>query len=390
LAISLLKDLKKVKKEMESMKKFACYLLAVILVFGMVGCSPSEPQATNDPAPSEATSDPASTEAVGDQAPETLSKDELVKRAIAEGKVVTYGTRPLDRMEPIIKEFNKVYPQITVEHTWLNDSPLRSRLMAEFSSKQTSADIIFAAYSPWFVEFSENGIFGKYVSETVNEYDAKWQGMDNRWLDAWGGVQVIAYNTSIVKKDQVPQKWSDLMDPKWNGEIATISPTTRGGAYWLYYHMNKLYGTEFFDKFGANNPKIFSGFAAVANSIVSGETSIGPVTDFQAITLKKSGAPIDIIYPEEGLFVQTRSMAVLNNAPHPYATRLFCDWLLSKEGAEIDQVNSGYNSTRNDVDPLPESVKLTDIKLMGTLDYADFGAKEDEITKMAEVKMGIQ
>ena len=160
----------------------------------------------------------------------------------------------------------------------------------------------------------------------------------------------LIYNTQKVKAEEAPRAWTDLLDPKWKGKVATGHPAFSGCTGIWALSMRKLYGWEFFEKLAKNNPRIGRSAVDPVTLINAGECLVGLASANNAYPAAAKGNPIGINHPRDGLSLCVTPSAIPANAPHPNAARLFMEWLLS-EGYSRLIAADGSEPIRGGVEP---------------------------------------
>ena len=163
----------------------------------------------------------------------------------------------------------------------------------------------------------------------------------------------IWYNTSAVKPEEVVL-YDDLLNPKWKGKIGMWDPREGGAAAgkWSFLWVTK--GEEYLKKLVQQVSLVTTDRRLVADSLARGKIAItiGP-TYYSFAPFIKSGLPVKPFPPfKEGTYVSVGNggPVVLKNAPHPNASKVLVNWLLSKEGQEIYSKAHGQATRRVDVD----------------------------------------
>lgn len=147
-------------------------------------------------------------------------------------------------------------------------------------------------------------------------------------------LYVMSYNTNLVKPDEVPKSYADLLDPRWNGKLALESDDVPWFAS-VVKAMGETQGLAYYRKLAANKPSMRKGHTLMAEMVAAGEIEVAIDTHVQGIArLKEKGAPIEW-KPLQPAFGQPSSAGVAARAPHPEAARLLADFILSREGQEI-------------------------------------------------------
>jgi len=174
-------------------------------------------------------------------------------------------------------------------------------------------------------------------------------------------LALIIYNTQKVKPEDVPKNWTDLLDAKWNGKAAFGHPAFSGCTGNWVTCMKKLYGWEFFEKLAKLKPQIGRSGNDAITLLNSGERLVGLGPLASTLVGIAKGNPLGIVYPTDGTTTCVSPSAVMANAPHPNAARLFMDWLVGPDYARVC-VESHIDPVRDDVQPLPGAKHLRDIK----------------------------
>jgi iron(III) transport system substrate-binding protein len=144
----------------------------------------------------------------------------------------------------------------------------------------------------------------------------------------------VAFNTSKVKRDEIPKNYAGFADPKWKGRIG-IEATDAEWMATLIKKWGEPQGMAYFRKLAEMKPDVRKGHILLAELIAAGEIPVGlTVYNSNAESLKRRGAPIDWV-PVEPVVGRPQGIGVARNAPHPHAALLFVDFVLSPEGQEL-------------------------------------------------------
>ena len=192
---------------------------------------------------------------------------------------------------------------------------------------------------------------------------------------AWVGTRlnmfVQAYNTSLVRKDELPKAYQDLRDPKWRGKLGIEAEDTDWfGA--VVKDLGEDNGLTLFREIVATNGiSVRKGHTLLAGLVASGEVPFAlTVYNHNAERLKQRGAPIDW-YVIQPAYVRPNGIALSRKPPHPHAALLFYDFLLSEEGQRILE-KGNY---------VPTNLKLGHPAHLLTLKFIDSGVVLDESAK---------
>jgi iron(III) transport system substrate-binding protein len=155
--------------------------------------------------------------------------------------------------------------------------------------------------------------------------------------------RVIMYNTELVAPEELPTRMLDLADPRWKGQIGAAD--SRSGAMLaqlvvMRQELGEEQMTAFVRGLVANETEWFSGHTDIRVAVGAGEFKLGLVNHYYYHLSKAEGAPVGIVYPDQGdgemgLVVNSTNAGIIAGAPHPELARLFVDFMLSPEGQQV-------------------------------------------------------
>lgn len=164
-------------------------------------------------------------------------------------------------------------------------------------------------------------------------------------------IFTLAYNTRLVKPEDVPNSYEDLLQPKWVGRLGIESTDVPWFAS-VVKAMGEEQGLRYFKRLAAMKPDMRTSHILVAELVAAGEIPL-VITAYNhnVETLKKKGAPVEW-KPLPPTFGAASAVGVMKQAPHPHAALLFADFLLSKEGQELIQSLNRVPTSRTVDSPL--------------------------------------
>ena len=255
----------------------------------------------------------------------------LVAEAKREGEITIYHAYPA--LTKVIDAFGKKYG-IKV-NTWRSGSEaILQRLTTEARAGRHEVDIV--QNNAPENEFAHRE---KLLQEVRSPYQAdlipqavpahhEWAGIT---LDVW----IAAYNTTKVKKEDLPKSYADLQDPKWKGKLG-VEADDYGWFGALMSELGEAQGTKIFNNIIATNGiSVRKGHSLLGTLVASGDVPLAlTIYDWNPPQLKdKGGAPIEGFYISP-VIAQPSTIAMLKGAPHPAAALLFYDFMLS-EGQQM-------------------------------------------------------
>src|SRR6201999_3032263 len=142
----------------------------------------------------------------------------------------------------------------------------------------------------------------------------------------------IAYNTSLLKPDDTPKSYADLLDPKWAGKMVKGHPAYSGTIMTATFQMARDLGWEYFEKLAKQRVMQVQSSTDPPKKLALGERAVmADGNEYGVLMLKEAGQPVEPVYPTEGTPTISGPTALFATAPHPNAARLFQAWLHTRE-----------------------------------------------------------
>ena len=177
------------------------------------------------------------------------SRRQLIEAAKKEGKVVFYTSIDLPVAERIAKAFEAKYPGIAVRVERTGAERVFQRIGQEYASRIHAVDVVNSSDAAHFIVWKRDGMLEPYVPEDVaKHYPAEHKDPDGMFATFRAWVCVIGYNTNMVKAEDAPKSYADLLDPKWTGKIVKAHPSYSGTIMTATYQMSRDLGWEYFEK----------------------------------------------------------------------------------------------------------------------------------------------
>jgi iron(III) transport system substrate-binding protein len=160
-------------------------------------------------------------------------------------------------------------------------------------------------------------------------------------------------NTDFVKPDEI-RSLNDLLNPKWTGKIGFLDPRTPGAGASMWSFLWKLKGEDYLKKLAAQKLLLGRDQRLLAESLAKGKIAVViGLSYYSLLPFAKAGLPVRLIPSarDEG-YVSGGSgnVTIIKSAPHPNATKVFVNWLLSKEGQDFYSRIMLQSTRRVDVD----------------------------------------
>ncbi|MDL2257697.1 extracellular solute-binding protein [Eubacteriales bacterium OttesenSCG-928-K08] len=365
------------------MKKWISICLALVMCFALAACTKQPAPTTNDTpsAPDVSAPEPV--------APAPEPEPEPVKH---EGEVSVYVAHNAEQYNAVIEMFNAVYPDVEVLVVSAGTGDCLQRIAAESNNPQ--CDVMWGgttesleAYKQYFQPFTSE--YDAFIDEMFKDPDRLWTGESQQ-------PAVIMYNKNLVSEDEAPKLWTDLLDAKWEGKIASANPGSSGSAYTLMCNIVQATSTaadyadgwENFQNI-AKNIILSGGSSSVYKGVANGEYSLGLTLEQLAWVYVKDNADLGMIYPEDGSTNVPDGFAMIKDCKNPENAELFMNFLLTTEVQQLMSDDHGRRTVRNDMaqpDALP---KLDDIYFIN-YDFACWGAgKEAAVAKWEGIEVNV-
>ncbi|MFL6719772.1 MAG: ABC transporter substrate-binding protein [Burkholderiaceae bacterium] len=261
----------------------------------------------------------------------------LYEAAKKEGELTWYSAHyTSEQAERLGREFTQQYPGVKVNVVRTTAQVAYQRLSQDIQSNTPNCDVFGSTDVGHYVQLKERKLLMKYVPAAQASLDPRFQNIDPDGFFHTTSATPIAllYNIQKVKADQIPRKWTDLIDPKWRGQVAVGHPGSSGFVGTWAVQMRKLYGDEFFRKLEKNKPQVGRSIIDPVTNVVSGERMIAAAPSALGYLQASRGNPVGVSYPEEGAILMILPSAIMANAKHPNAAKLFMQYLQGPEAAQ--------------------------------------------------------
>jgi iron(III) transport system substrate-binding protein len=291
---------------------------------------------------------------------------ELIAAAQKEGKVVWYTAVDLPVAERIGKAFEARYPGIAMRVERSGGERIFQRIGQEYASNIHAVDVVNSSDAAHFIVWKRDGILAPYVPEDVAlHYPADQRDPDGLFASWRIWLCVIGYNTKLVKPEEAPKSFADLLDPKWSGKIVKAHPGYSGTIMTATFQMARDIGWDYFDKLSKQKVMQVQSSADPPKKLALGERAImADGNEYNLVQLKEKGDPVEIVYPTEGTPLIVGPSGVMKDAPSPNAARLLQSFMFSPECQQLMVDVGGLRSFHAQVKDKEGRKPLAEIKLM--------------------------
>ncbi|WFU33356.1 substrate-binding domain-containing protein [Bradyrhizobium brasilense] len=314
-------------------------------------------------------------------APEPVAiTPDLVAAATRESKLVFYSSMDLPVGEKLGKAFEAAYPGITVQIERSGSERLFQRVAQEFDSNIHAADVVNSADASHFIPWKKSGWLMPFVPEDVaKHFPDNYRDPDGMAVTTRLWLSSIAYNTNLVKAEDAPKSYADLLDPKWMAKMVKGHPAYSGTIMTTTFQIVRELGWPYLEKLSKQRVMQVQSSTDPPKKLSLGERAVmADGNEYGIVLLKEAGQPVEPVYPTEGTPTISGPTGIFAGAPHPNAAKLFQAWLHTRETQQFFVDFTGQYSLHAQVQPKAGRRKLSDIKLMKE-DPAGVEAMTEEI-----------
>ncbi|MBI4525968.1 MAG: extracellular solute-binding protein [Deltaproteobacteria bacterium] len=280
----------------------------------------------------------------------------LVENAKREGAVHLVTTLRNEEVNHLLNRFMVRYPFIQATALRGISGRNLARLEGEFLAKRITFDLWHtkATFYDWA---RRRGMIVPYFSPELPTYPERFTRKQDGFVGLMISVGIVGYNRRLIKDAEAPRSYEELLDPKWKAKIS-MDPAGDKTIMALIVAWGKERASTYFRQLLRQDIQFRRGHALLAQLLCAGEYHITfELNAHSAADLIHKGCPIRLLSLSP-IAAEPGGLAVLKGAPHPHASILFYDWMLSKEGL-LELAKVGRIPTRPDVKPLyPELEKL--------------------------------
>ena len=312
--------------------------------------------------------------------PPEIRQKRLEEGARREGALTYYSISQADLIAAYIKGFTARYPFIKGEFYRGSGNQLVVRTMMEHKTGRLAADVISVGTEN-VMALKRSGIWTRYRSPEAQNYPREQYDKDSYFHSDSLGLATIAYNSLLVKKEEAPRSYNDLLDPRWKGSLTIDLEPERAMLTWLSA-WGEAKTRDYVQKLLANGTTVRRGHTLQGQLLCAGEFKIAvEAYPDGMLRMKRKGCPTEIVFPNPTPALVGGNYGINVNAPHPHAAALFIDFVLSAEGAKILS-GTGRIPRRKGARPMYE--ELANLEERGVPLYVVTAEQTDQVSKAME------
>ncbi|WP_375412069.1 ABC transporter substrate-binding protein [uncultured Bradyrhizobium sp.] len=290
---------------------------------------------------------------------------QLIEAAKKEAKVVWYTSIDLSVSEKIGAAFKAKFG-IDVRAERTGAERVFQRIGQEYASNVHAVDVANSSDAAHLLAWKRQGILLPYVPEDVAKYyRPEHRDADGTYAGFRATLSPIAYNTKLVKAEEAPASFKDLLDPKWKSKIVKAHPGYSGTILTATFEMVRDIGWDYYEALAKQNVMQVQSATDPPKKLSLGERSVmADGTEYNIFLLKESGQPVEAVYPSEGTPFIVGPNGIFREAPNPNAAKLFQNYCFTPEAQQIIIDAGGLRSLHPQVKEHAGRKPLADIKLM--------------------------
>ena len=296
--------------------------------------------------------------------------------------LLVYTALETDQIKAYEEGFRKVVPDVEIK--WVRDSTgiITAKLLAEKANPQ--ADVVMGVAASSLVLLDQQRMLTPYAPKDLKAILPQYRDRKNppAWvgMDVWGAT--VCFNTVEAAKRNLPkpETWKDLTKAVYKGTITMPHPASSGTGFfdvtaWLQL-WGETEGWKFMDALHENIAQYTHSGSKPCRQAGAGEFPIGISFEYRANTTKASGAPVDLIFPSEGLGWDLEAVAIMKGTKKLAAAKKLADWAISKDAMALYAKNFAIVAVAGIAQPLP-NIPANFEKLLVKNDFA-WAAKNRE------------
>jgi iron(III) transport system substrate-binding protein len=290
----------------------------------------------------------------------------LIEAAKKEGKLSWYTSVDLPVAEKIAKAFGAAYPGVSMKVERSGAERIFQRIGQEHQSKIYNCDVVNSSDAAHLIIWKRESLLAAFLPEDVAKHFPKeHQDPDGMYASWRVTLCPIAYNTNLVKAEEAPKGFNDLLDPKWSGKMVKAHPGYSGTIMTATQQLSRDLGWGYFEKLAKQKVMQVQSAADPPKKLALGERAVmADGTEYLVTMLKAKGDPIEEVYAVEGTPLITGPSAVMARAANPSAARLFYAWSMTAEAQQMNVDVGALRSAHPLVKDRTDRRKLSEIKTL--------------------------
>lgn len=290
--------------------------------------------------------------------------EKVVDAAKKEGRVVVSIPTSAELRKEFETGFHKAFPGIELELSAARGASNINKIAEEYHAGVRTIDLHIGGTTSIITGLLAQNLLEPLAPSLIlpEVRDPKYWWGGHIWADnarkfIYGFTaymtETIWYNSTLLKAEEI-SAWDSLLDPKWKGKIAILDPRSPGSGESTWAFLLRIKGEGYLAKLAAQEMMVGRNLRQLGENVARGKQAISiGLSYYTYLPFIKAGLPVKPISTiKEGYYAASGSgnVVLLKNPPHPNATKVFLNWLLSKDGQAALTKALGQPTRRLDVD----------------------------------------
>jgi iron(III) transport system substrate-binding protein len=290
----------------------------------------------------------------------------LIEAARKEGRVTWYTSVDLPLAERIAKAFETKFPGVACRVERSGAERVFQRIGQEYASNIHAVDVVNSSDAAHLIVWKTKGWLAPFVPEDVARYyPAEHKDPDGTFASFRIFLCPMGYNTNLVKAEEAPKSYADILDPKWAGKIVKAHPSYSGTILTATFQIARDIGWEFFEKLAKQRIMQVQSASDPPKKLALGERALmADGIEYGMFQAKERGQPVELIYPAEGTPLIVGPNAIFSGAPNPNAARLLQCYMFTAECQQLSIDHGGLRSAHALTKEKPGRTPMAQIKTM--------------------------
>ena len=319
----------------------------------------------------------------------------LASSAAAGELNVYYGTAR-DLFEPIVQAFAAARPDIKVSSYRAPTEELMATVELEIRAGKPRADVIVGTAAPLAALQWQHKALERFSPKDLEKVKKEVRDPELLLTPVSLNLSVIQYNTKRITGQDIPKKYVDLLNPKWNNQIVVTDPRSAASSHTHIWFLTKYmvetqgeppYGWRFYQELRKLNVKYVASHGTIRAMVQTGERPLGIQMLNDAMKSVTTGEPASFVLAQEGSPAEIVAAVFLKGSRNPNEARAFVDFLLTENGQDMMAKIGGYVPVRTDTPfKFPDGRGLADVKAVPVdLAYITQEKREEHMRRFHEI-----
>lgn len=312
---------------------------------------------------------------------EMIADKELFEAAKKEGILNLYGASTPGNQQVMSEDFTKL-TGIKVNFVRGTSRQILPRVLAEHSAGRLGADFVDFTDLTFVLQLVDKGIL------SVAHKTPSWEKLADRYRDSQGRwytfmllTQMIGVNSAIVKPEEAPRSFADLLHSRWKDRIGMPTIDAGGSSFAAQAFLKENMPGDFWKALRAQNPRIYPSVAPTVTNLVRGEISIAITGTTTVIQQMGMGAPLKAVFPKEGVPSFPQSGGITATARNLNAAKLYLNYITSLRAGAIIATTGNYGTHADAPPPKAPGVEFPPQRALWSISAEQWVKVRDSYSK---------